>query len=140
MRFILILKIIIYAFKMFSVIVCFKRLFLRRPSIFKSWVGDIGLEIKKKSNKILTNFVQILRDNNCNVLRPDIVPGWESSTKTPWWETDYQYGTPCPRDLFIKFVNELFFKGDKFILILFLLIKKIYREYLIFLKKLFIFL
>ena len=49
------------------------------------------------------NFVQILRDNNCNVLRPDIVPGWESPANTPWWETSYQYGTPCPRDLFIKF-------------------------------------
>ena len=48
-------------------------------------------------------FVELLKSNDISVLRPDIVPGWEQPAKTPWWEIGYHYGTPCPRDLFIKF-------------------------------------
>ena len=51
----------------------------------------------------MDNFVKILKDNQVEVLRPDIVPGWAEPSKTPWWSTQKQYGSPCPRDLFIKF-------------------------------------
>ena len=56
-----------------------------------------------KCLKQVDQFVQILKENNVEVLRPDVVPGWKEPGKTPWWSTTYQYGSPCPRDLFIKF-------------------------------------
>ena len=79
----------------------------------KSWRQDllnkqtsIIHDPEKRHEKCLEQvdqFVNILKDNNINVLRPDVVPGWKEPASTPWWSTTYQYGSPCPRDLFIKF-------------------------------------
>jgi len=82
-------------------------------NVTKSWRQDL----LQKQNKIIHDpderhtkcleqvdeFVNILKDNNVDVLRPDVVPGWREPAKTPWWSSNYQYGSPCPRDLFIKF-------------------------------------
>lgn len=81
--------------------------FIGEEELAKCSVGPRSKECINKARIQGDNLERVLQQQcNVKVLRPDIID-WSQSSKTPFFEVEYQFNATCPRDTLIVIGNEI---------------------------------